>query len=92
MMSEFHPAGYRVMAHAVAEADLRPVLPRIAVPTLLLYGDRDARSPLAVAEALRDAIRTAQLVVMPGVGHLSNVEAPERFNAEVRAFLRSLPG
>ena len=91
MMFEFHPAGYRVMAQAVAEADLRPVLPRITVPTLLLYGADDARAPVAVAEALRDAIPTAQLVVMPAVGHLSNVEAPERFNSEVRKFLKSLP-
>jgi pimeloyl-ACP methyl ester carboxylesterase len=57
------------------------------VPTLLLYGADDARAPVAVAVALRDAIPTAQLVGIPDVGHLSNVEAPERFNAEVRRFL-----
>lgn len=39
MMSEFHPVGHRVMARSVAEADLRDVLPRIEVPTLLLYRD-----------------------------------------------------
>ena len=33
-----HPAGYRAMAHSMAEADLRDVLPRIQVPTPLLYG------------------------------------------------------
>src|SRR5690348_8331417 len=32
IMSEFHPAGWRAMAHALAEADLRDVLPRIGVP------------------------------------------------------------
>ena len=36
IMSEFHPAGYRAMACAFAEADLRDVLPHIDVPTLLL--------------------------------------------------------
>lgn len=40
MMSEFHPVGYRAMAHAFAEADLRDVLSRIEVPTLLLYATR----------------------------------------------------
>ena len=44
--SGFHPAGLRTMARSVAEADLRDMLPRIAVPTLLLYGDRDVRAPL----------------------------------------------
>ncbi len=78
------------MAHALAEADLRDVLPRIEVPTLLLYGDADPRSPLSVAEDLHAAIPTSRLVVLPGVGHMSNLEAPARFNSEVRSFLRSV--
>ena len=90
IMSEFHSAGFRAMARSLAEADLRDVLPRIAVPTLLLYGDKDVRAPLNVAEDLHAAIPTSRLVVMPGVGHMNNVEAAERLNAEVRAFLRSV--
>jgi len=69
-----HPAGYRAMAHS----------------TLLLYGELDQRSPLHVATELQARIPTATLVVIPGVGHLSNAEAPEAFNAWVREFLRSL--
>ncbi len=89
IMSEFHPAGLRAMTHAFAEADLRDILPRIEVPTLLLYGDADQRSPLNVAEDLHAKIPASRLVVMAGVGHLSNMEAPERFNTEVRSFIRS---
>lgn len=89
MMSEFHRAGYRAMAYALAEADLRDVLPHIDVPTLLLYGDADQRSPLNVAEDLHAEVPASRLVVLPGVGHLSNVEAAAQFNAEVRIFLRS---
>lgn len=87
LMVDFHPAGMRAMAHAFAEADLRDVLPSIAVPTLLLYGDDDVRSPLPVAEALHEQIPGSELVVMERVGHLSSIEAAERFNAEVGAFL-----
>lgn len=90
MMSQFHPAGLRAMAHAFAEADLREVLPLIDVPTLLLYGGADQRSPVDVAEALRAEIPVSTLVIIPGVGHQSNIEAAERFNAELRAFLRSV--
>jgi pimeloyl-ACP methyl ester carboxylesterase len=90
IMSEFHPAGVRAMAPAFAEADLRDVLPRIKVPTLLLYGDADRRSPLNVAEDLHARIPTSRLVVMHGVGHQSNIEAAERFNTEVRSFLREV--
>jgi pimeloyl-ACP methyl ester carboxylesterase len=86
---EFHPAGFRAMARASAEADLRDALPDIDVPTLLLYGDSDVRAPLNVADQLHDAIPGARLVLLPGVGHVCNLEAPEQFNSEIRSFLRS---
>ena len=92
LMSDVHPTGNLVMLRALADADLREVLPRIDVPTLLLYGDADARSPVEVGRALHTQIPTSTLVVLPGVGHLSNVEAADRFNAEVRTFLREHAG
>jgi pimeloyl-ACP methyl ester carboxylesterase len=85
-LESFHPAGFRAMANASAE-DLRDVLPAIDVPALLLYGDRDERAPMAVAEALHAAIAGSRLVVLPGAGHVGNVELPDRFNHEVRGFL-----
>jgi len=90
IMSEFHPAGVRAMVRSFAEADLRQVLPRVTVPTLLLYGDRDVRAPRAVADKLHAGIPHSRLVFIPGVGHQSNLEAPARFNAEVRGFLRMI--
>ncbi len=90
IMSEFHPAGFRAFARALAEADIRDVLARIKVPTLLLYGDKDVRAPLKVAQALHAEIPGSRLVIIPGAGHMSSVEAAERFNAEVRGFLRSV--
>jgi pimeloyl-ACP methyl ester carboxylesterase len=78
------------MAIAIAEADLRETLSRIDIPTLLLYGDADVRAPLEVAEAMHAAIPRSKLVVLRGVGHVSPLESSERFNAEVRAFLREL--
>jgi pimeloyl-ACP methyl ester carboxylesterase len=50
------------------------------------------RAPVAVAEDLHAAIPRSRLVVLPGVGHLCQLEAPERVNTEIRAFLRSMPG
>jgi pimeloyl-ACP methyl ester carboxylesterase len=92
-MQAFHPRGFAAMARASAE-DVRDVLPRIDVPTLLLYGEQDVRAPLSVAEQLRGAIRGAELVVLPGVGHVCSVEAPDEFNAAVRSFaaMNSRPG
>lgn len=86
-MLAFHPAGFRAMARASAE-DLREVLPHTNVPTLLVYGDKDVRAGLTVAEDLHAAISGSTLVVLPDAGHLCNIEAPEAFNRAVRNFLR----
>ena len=76
---------------AMAEVDQRDVLPRVSVPTLLIWGELDVRSPLGVAHQFRDAIPGAELVVIPGAGHVSNLERPEAFNQAVREFCRAHP-
>ena len=60
------------------------------MPTLLLYGAADVRAPRPVAEALHAAIPNSELVLLPEVGHMCNLEAPEVFNAEMRRFLRAV--
>jgi pimeloyl-ACP methyl ester carboxylesterase len=85
-MHAFHPAGFRAMARAAAE-DLRDALPGLDVPTLLVCGDCDVRAPRAIAEHLCGAIAGASLVVLGGVGHVCNLEAPDRFDNTVRAWL-----
>jgi pimeloyl-ACP methyl ester carboxylesterase len=89
MMLESRPAGVRPMVEAFAAADLRPVLPRVEVPTLLLYGEADSRAPRPVADALAAGIPGSELVVIPDVGHCAHLEAPEEFTTELRRFLRS---
>jgi pimeloyl-ACP methyl ester carboxylesterase len=88
MMSDIRAAGLLPMLTAFADADLREVLPTIAVPTLLLWGEADARAPIRpIAEALLGSIPGSELVVLPGAGHYINLAAPDAFNAEVRRFL-----
>jgi pimeloyl-ACP methyl ester carboxylesterase len=85
-MRAFHPRGFRAMSRASAE-DVRDVLAQVDVPTLLVYGDRDVRAPLTVAEALQAGISGSRLVVLPDAGHACNIEAPDEFNDAVRDFL-----
>lgn len=87
IMSELHPVGFRTMVRSMAETDLRRVLPTVAVPTLLLYGDSDVRSPLAVAKELAAEIPEKTFVVIPGVGHQLNVETADRCNVALQQFL-----
>jgi len=89
MAADVRPASMGIALELMAEADLCEVLPRITVPTLLIWGEHDARSPLVVAHQFDAAIPHAELVVIPGAGHVSNLERPEQFNAAVRAFCRA---
>jgi pimeloyl-ACP methyl ester carboxylesterase len=86
IVSEFHPIGFRLMSLSSAEMDTRNLLPHIDVPTLVLWGDDDRRSPMDVAEALHAAIPGAELAIIPNAGHLSNMEQPDTFNVHVRRF------
>jgi pimeloyl-ACP methyl ester carboxylesterase len=88
MMLDVRPAGTRSMLTAFASADLRAVLPTIAVPSLLIYGAEDVRAPRRVAEALHAAIPGSRLILVPAAGHDVNLEAPQEYDAAVRAFLR----
>ena len=93
IVSDFHPRGFRLMARSLAENDTTSLLPTIRVPTLLLWGEADRRSPIDVAEQFRDAIPDAELRIIPAAGHVSNMEQPDRFTSHVRRFLSSrLPG
>ena len=89
IMSEFHPVGFRLMAKASAASDTRELLPSIEVPTLLIWGDADARSPITVAHQLHNAIPGARLAIIPGAGHISNLQQPGLFDTEVRNFCLS---
>jgi pimeloyl-ACP methyl ester carboxylesterase len=91
MAADVRPESMKTALLVMAEADQRDLLPRIAVPTLLIWGERDARSPLSVARQFEDAVPDAKLVVIPGAGHVSNLEAPELFNDAVREFCRAQP-
>ncbi|MGY0387093.1 alpha/beta fold hydrolase [Nocardioides sp. WG-D5] len=73
---------------AMAHADLTDVLATIRVPTQLVWGALDARSPLSVAHEFERLIPGADLAVIPGCGHVSNLEAPQAFNDILRFFLR----
>ncbi len=90
VMAQIRPAGTRVMARSFAEADLRDALPAIDVPTLILHGDEDTRSPREVGQALHVALRKSTLIVMPGLGHEAYAESPAIFNAHVRGFLSTV--
>lgn len=67
--------------------DSTPTLATIHCPVQILVGDEDALTPPALSEQMRAAIPASELVVIPGAGHMSNMEQPQRFNDALAQFL-----
>jgi pimeloyl-ACP methyl ester carboxylesterase len=88
MAASVRPATLAQQLAIMAAADQRDVLPEITAPTLLIWGELDARSPLDVARRFRGAIPHSELVVIPAAGHMSNLEQPRAFNDAIREFCR----
>ena len=82
--------GYAGCCAAVAGVDTSARLSSIAVPTLVIAGERDAGTPPAMSEAIAQGIPGARLAVILDATHLSAIEQPARFNILVRDFVEGL--
>lgn len=69
-------------------ADSTADLPGIDVPASVVVGADDALTPPALSRAMAAAIPGATLTVIPGAGHLANVDAPEDFDRALRELVR----
>jgi pimeloyl-ACP methyl ester carboxylesterase len=68
--------------------DTRADLPRITCPTLVAVGEHDEETPREYAEVVAGLVPGARLVVVPGAGHLANLEQPDAVNALIREHWR----
>ncbi|MCI0432975.1 MAG: alpha/beta hydrolase [Gemmatimonadetes bacterium] len=92
MMEEASPHTIaRALLGIAQRADAEPLLRTIDVPVLAVCGDDDVIAGRGQAEILARGIRGARLEIIPGAGHLPNLEEPEEFNALLHQFLAGLP-
>ena len=77
----------RALEALAGRADRRGDLAGIAAPALVIVGSEDALTPPPFAETLAAGLPDAELVVIPGAGHLTALERPAEFAAAVRSFL-----
>lgn len=85
------PSEYLQAYEAIVHEDITPILSRVAVPTLVLVGELDSRTPLPFSQRLAQGIPSSRLHVIPRAGHLANLDNPEGFHSVVRAFLEAQP-
>jgi proline iminopeptidase len=85
----FSPEVLRYFANAgYGDFDFVPYLHHVGRPTLVIVGEHDLVTTPRAARVLHDGIAGSGLEIVPGVGHMSYVEAPDAYIAAVRAFLR----
>jgi 3-oxoadipate enol-lactonase len=82
------PASVSAMSLGLAERpDSRPDLPTIDVPTLVITSTDDQLIDPELSRSMADEIRGAELAVIEGAGHLSNMERPDEFTDLLRRHL-----
>jgi proline iminopeptidase len=81
VLRHFSNAGY-------GDFDYTPDLGRVTRPTLVVVGEEDRTTTTRAASVLHEGIEGSELVVIPGVGHMSFVEAQDAYLDAVRNFLR----
>jgi magnesium chelatase accessory protein len=69
--------------------DLNRALPGIETPTLFLHGAQDGAVDIRVAERAARAMPKADLIALPGIGHLAHEEAPTQVAEAIAAFTSS---
>ncbi len=90
-MAASNPKGVAAALHAMGNRpDSIETLRTIEVPTLIVVGEKDALTPPADARTMQDGIAGSRLEIIPSAGHMTPVEAPDRFAEVLRTFVASL--
>jgi 3-oxoadipate enol-lactonase len=80
-------AGFTGCCHAIPKINVTHRLKEIACPTLIIVGEHDPGTPVAMAREIHEAKPGSELVIIPSAAHLSNIEQPQAFNAALLGFL-----
>lgn len=77
----------RAVVGVIGRDGMAEELGRVRVPTLVVVGGEDAATEPEKSERLRDGVAGAELVVIPGAGHMSTIERPEAVTRALEVFL-----
>lgn len=89
-MAEVPVPAFAAAIKLIVTFDGRGDLPNIGAPTLCLAGERDTNAPAEMMAKMAAKIPGAEYAVLPGVGHLGNIEDPAAFDAAVTEFVEGV--
>jgi 3-oxoadipate enol-lactonase len=90
IMGAMPAATYRAAVHCLVAFDERSNLPNIRVPVLCVVGEHDRNAPAPMMERMAGKIPGARYLMLPGLGHLPNLENAAAFDKAVLDFLNDL--
>ena len=80
--------GYMGCSRAIMGLNLTERLSEIALPALIVVGEKDPGTPVSASQAIHKQIKGSELVILESAAHLSNIEQQQAFNAAVLDFLK----
>ncbi|MDI3470790.1 MAG: hypothetical protein OJF62_002853 [Pseudolabrys sp.] len=81
------PKAFQHACKILQETDLVPLLHRLNVPTLVVCGEHDQATPVALNKAMTQKIPGAKYIELPGCGHCPPLEQPDAFIAAIKDFV-----
>jgi 3-oxoadipate enol-lactonase len=87
IFSKNRKEAYTASTKATFSVDFRDHLKHINLPTFVLCGENDIATPVFAGKYIHDNIKNSTMNIIPGVGHLSKLEAPKLFNEAIAEFL-----
>ncbi|MDD5750057.1 MAG: alpha/beta hydrolase [Candidatus Pacebacteria bacterium] len=82
-----NPLQKEIMKKALEE-DLKPLLSGIKTPTLIVWGEKDAFTPVKDGRLMNEMIKNSRIEVFPGYGHSLHLECPEKLVEKIIGFLK----
>jgi 3-oxoadipate enol-lactonase len=92
MIRSTPPSGYIGCCHAIPKINVTDRLREVRCPALVIVGEEDPGTPVAMAREIRAALPSAELAILRSAAHLSNLEQPEEFNRVLLGFLDKATG
>jgi len=81
------PKAFQHACKILQEADLTPLLHRLKMPTLVVCGEFDQATPVALNKAITEKVAGSRYVELAGCGHFPPLEQPEQFIAAIKGFV-----
>jgi 3-oxoadipate enol-lactonase len=82
-----HPETFHAACAALAALDLRPQVPGVKLPVLVLVGEQDEATPPDMAREVASLLPDARFVLLPGCAHVPQLQAPQRFLEAIAEFI-----